>query len=51
MKKMNLKNLRITVEHLVSLPLTVSDYVEEVVEKLGPTGAYVKPASISTPEQ
>lgn len=51
MKKINLKSLRITVEHLVSLPLTVSDYVEEVVEKLGPTGAYVKPASIDTAEQ
>lgn len=51
MKKMNLKNLRITVEHLVSLPLTVSDYIEEVVEKLGPTGAYIKPASIDTAEQ
>lgn len=51
MKKINLKNLRVTVEHLVSLPLTVSDYVEEVVEKLGPTGAYVKPVSINTPEQ
>lgn len=51
MKKINLKSLRVTVEHLVSLPLTVSDYVEEIVEKLGPTGAYVKPASIDTAEQ
>ena len=51
MRKINLKNLRVTAEHFVSLPLTVSDYVEEIVEKLGPTGAYVKKASIDTAEQ
>lgn len=51
MNKIYLNNLKITVEHFVSLPLIVSDYVEEIVEKLGPAGAYVKAASISTDEQ
>ena len=45
------KNLRITVEHFVSLPLTVTDYICEVVDKLGPAGAYIKPGIVDTDEQ
>ena len=51
MKTIDLKNLRITVEHFISLPLTVSDYVEEVIDKLGPAGAYIKPGIVDTDEQ
>ena len=43
--------LRITVEHFVSLPLTVTDYICEVVDKLGPAGAYIKPGIVDTDEQ
>lgn len=51
MKTIDLKNLRITVEHFVSLPLTVTDYICEVVDKLGPAGAYIKPGIVDTDEQ
>lgn len=51
MRTIDLKNLRITVEHFVSLPLTVSDYICEVVDKLGPAGAYIKPGIVDTDEQ
>lgn len=50
-EKIDLKNLRITVEHFVSLPLTVTDYICEVVDKLGPAGAYIKPGIVDTDEQ
>lgn len=46
-----LKNLRITVEHFISLPLTGTDYICEVVDKLGPAGAYIKPGIVDTDEQ
>lgn len=51
MKTIALKNLRITVEHFVSLPLTVTDYICDVVDKLGPVGAYIKPEIVDTNEQ
>lgn len=51
MKTIDLKNLRITVEHFVSLPLTVTDYICEVVDKLGSAGAYIKPGIVDTDEQ
>lgn len=51
MKTIDLKNLRITVEHFVSLPLTVTDYICEVVDKLGPAGAYIKPGIVDTNER
>lgn len=51
MKTIDLKNLRITVEHFASLPLTVTDYICEVVDKLGPAGAYIKPGIVDTDEQ